>query len=84
MQRWDTWKHGLARFVNGVLQKALDAQTPPYSDIIELDRSIHAYSMPADVEALANGLPYQSNQPESTGLIMQRWLILQARDTGVS
>jgi hypothetical protein len=84
VQGWHTWKHGHARFVNDVLQMALDAQTPPYSDIIELDRRIHAYSMPADVEALANGLPYQSSQPESTGLTMQRWLLLQARDTGMN
>ncbi|KAF8514037.1 fungal-specific transcription factor domain-containing protein [Gautieria morchelliformis] len=83
LQEWHTWKHGHARFVSNVLQKTLDAQTPPYSDIIELDRNIHAFEMPPDVEALANGLPYQSTQTESTGLTMQRWLLLQARDTAV-
>ncbi|KAF8509510.1 hypothetical protein BU17DRAFT_98829 [Hysterangium stoloniferum] len=52
---WHTWKHGLARHVNRVLQMALDPQTPSYADILELDRDIHSYDMPADVEALANG-----------------------------
>ncbi|KAF8575545.1 hypothetical protein K439DRAFT_1419688 [Ramaria rubella] len=80
---WHTWKHGLAVLVSRVLQKALDAQTPPYSDIIELDRSIHAFSLPPDVDALANGLPFQPPQPDSPGLTMQRWLLLQARDTAV-
>ena len=84
MQGWPTWKHFHARLVSDVLQKALDVQTPPYSDIIDLDRRIHAYALPADVEALANGLPYQSSQTESTGLTMQRGLLLQARDTGTS
>ena len=82
VHEWHTWKHVHARSVSDVLQKALDAETPPYSDIIELDRTIHAFTMPPDVEALANGLPYSSTQPESTTIIMQRWLLLQARDTG--
>lgn len=79
---WHTWKHVHARSVSDVLQKALDAQTPPYSDIIELDRTIHAFTMPPDVEALANGLPYNTTHPECTSAIMQRGLLLQARDTG--
>ncbi|KIJ25665.1 hypothetical protein M422DRAFT_38534 [Sphaerobolus stellatus SS14] len=83
LQCWHTWKHGLAPFVSQVLQKALDAATPTYEDILELDRNIHAYAFPVDVEALANGLPYQSSQPDSAGLTMQRWLAVQARYTVV-
>jgi hypothetical protein len=62
---------------------ALVAKTPPYSEILELDRSIHEFVMPPDVEALANGLPVQPPRPEETpGLTMQRGLLLQARSTG--
>lgn len=79
---WHTWKHGLAPFVNRVLQKALDAKTPPYSEILDLDRNIHEYAMPPDVEALINGLPVLPPRPEeSPGLTMQRGLLVQARNT---
>lgn len=81
MHSWHTWKYGFAQLLSRVLQKALDPQTPSYDDILEIDRAIHAYTMPAQVEALANGLPNPSPQTETVGLIMQRWVLVQGRFT---
>lgn len=79
---WHTWKHGFSRFIGRVLEKALGTNTPLYSEILELDRGIHAFSMPPDAEALVNGLPVPAPSPENTpGLTMQRGLFLQARGT---
>lgn len=78
---WHTWKYGFAQLLNRVLTKALDPQTPSYDDILEIDRAIHAYAMPAETEALANGLPYPNAQPETVTSVMQRWLLVQGRFT---
>lgn len=83
LHTWHTWKYGFAQLLNRVLTKALDPQTPSYDDILEIDRAIHAYAMPAETEALANGLPYPNAQPETVTSVMQRWLLVQGRFTCV-
>ncbi|GJJ12435.1 hypothetical protein Clacol_006677 [Clathrus columnatus] len=83
LHTWHTWKHGLAQLLSRVLQKALDPRTPSYDDILEVDRAIHAYAMPADAEALANGLAHQNPQLETIASVMQRWLLVQGRFTCV-
>lgn len=81
---WHTWKHVFARYLARVLEKTLSVKTPPYIEILELDRSIQAFKMPPDTAMQVSGIAPPPPQPnEVPGLNMQRALLIQAHSIGM-
>ncbi|KAF8575442.1 hypothetical protein K439DRAFT_744539 [Ramaria rubella] len=84
LHEWHVWKQSFTPLVIRVLQKSLSAKTPPYLEILELDRSIQAHKLPSDSTMLLNGMTPPPPRPEEApGLIMQRYILIQAHSTSL-
>lgn len=81
---WHTWKHVFARYLARVLEKTLSVKTPPYIEILELDRSIQGFKMPPHSALQVSGIaPPPPHPDEVPGLNMQRALLIQAHSIGI-
>ncbi|KIJ54716.1 hypothetical protein M422DRAFT_24623 [Sphaerobolus stellatus SS14] len=81
---WHTWKHGFALYISRVLEKTSSVQTPPYLDILDLDRAMQGYKLPEDSMMLLNGMTPPPPPPEKVpSLDMQRALVIQAQSTAL-
>jgi len=80
---WYTWKHGLSFYVSRLLERTSSVKTPPYLDILDLDRDIQGFKLPTDIQSQMEGvMPPPSTEENAPGIELQRAVGIQAFSAG--
>lgn len=81
------WKHRFtSECMNLVYDQAFGAKTPTYSTVLQLDRKLRGFTVPASLQiaGFGNSESRVGNYYESVPLILQRHLVLAIRESSKS